>query len=64
MTAFQAVVGGSIPLTRTTNIKAVHQDGFYIVVVRSEASKSLCLREESKPLPALLEKERQRVLTM
>jgi hypothetical protein len=32
--------------------------------VRSEASKSLCLREESKPLPALLKKERQRVLTM
>ena len=38
-TAFQAVVGGSIPLTHPTNIKAVLWDGFYIVVVRSEEKR-------------------------
>ncbi len=45
MTAFQAVVGGSIPLTRTSTKKSASGAFF---VRAGEASKLLCLREESK----------------
>ena len=38
-TAFQAVVGGSIPLTRTANMKSrPARDGFSVVAVRSEGT--------------------------
>ena len=51
-------------LTRTANRNAVLKDGFSVAAVRTEESALMHFREESKLLPALFKKERQRVLKL
>ncbi len=66
MTGFQPVDGSSILLARTHMFPKKPFKGLFRLKlsVRAKQPAGSRLREESKPLPALLQKERQRVLKL